>query len=270
VSLKLNKADDARIKDMLVFHRDLAQECQELLASVDSADKSRILHLTRSVAHEFIHVGLMAYQQQCKLSEICTAFEQATAFLTAAFSISEEHDSFQKRDGWPYMSFDTLLNLLPIFGTADCRATVARLAHSAFDFNETYDSVPISELPGVLAFMDVFRHFIHDGFWDEKAARDCEQACLSPTAARIESRDFRLRLSALKAVRDQRSDEWNRAIAEIVRIHKLEATRGEYKLRDDAFICLPALALAQIGRRSGMTCVASSPYLPLQLLDHTR
>jgi len=168
------------------------------------------------------------------------------------------------------MSFDTLLNLLPIFGTGACREVVANLSRRAFDFNRNHDDTPFTELPGVLAFLDLFRRHIHDGFWDERSYRECEQACSSPTASKIESRDFRARLFGLKAVVDKRVDDCNKTIGELVASHKQESLRGEFKLLDDAYICLPALALVQLGHHSGMECTVSSPYLPLKLLEYGR
>jgi len=87
VALSLNKAHSDRIRENLDFHRDLAEKCRELLRTTDPADVARVLHFKRSIAHELIQVGRMAYQPERPLGEVGEAFGQATTFLTDAFAI---------------------------------------------------------------------------------------------------------------------------------------------------------------------------------------
>ena len=167
------------------------------------------------------------------------------------------------------MDFDDLLNLAICFGTAEQRQEVARIDKRCHwsDWRLPDQKPEDSPDAAMVTYMEILKRYAAGEALDQEGCRLCLHFCESPKAPKRAVVEVRPRLEALIALDRGDAATWNAHLARVIAPHKNEALRGEFKLLPQAFICLSALALAQLGREWGLTCTVDSPYLPLQLLE---
>jgi hypothetical protein len=95
---------------------------------------------------------------------------------------------------------------------------------------------------------------------------ECKELCTKKNATKSEKTVTLPKLECLWALANKMESAWNERLDEICNHHKQQAMRSEIKYDAEACLCLPALALAYLGRKQGLGCTVKSLYMPLQVL----
>lgn len=173
---------------------------------------------------------------------------------------SERYD-LPTEEEWDPRDFEKAFHLAICFGGPEERRTAAGLPEGL------YIGEPDDDQPPLLGYLTLLKQHVTGGTPDSMLLAQLIKCCRSDTASKHARKSILPRLQGLRALQTGSQDIWRQSIEGLVRDHEWEATKGEFRLLFDGFLCLPALALAQLGKERGMSCTINSAYLPLVLLE---
>jgi hypothetical protein len=266
MGLQLNRATDARIKELVEEGINSVVESENELAAIPKNQTKDIAWRSRWLASEHKGIGLMMYQQQLDRWQIV---EHLTAAATHQLRRYALVSSPTEKGDRSWSQFDEALNLMIAFGTPEQRIAAARIAKEYYWKDWSGRPIPAEQSSDArcVAYLELLKNFAASGQFDAESCRQVKEFCLSNKSSRVEKLEILPRLQALEAVHLRDEAAWNAALEALVRYHRGEALRGEMQFHHDAFMCLPGMALGRLGLEHRMTCTVNSPYLPLHLLE---
>jgi hypothetical protein len=271
MGLRLNKLADDRILESLPHTVRRIETSNAWLTQNPSPDIQKLIRCHEGLAQNHLDAGLRLYQLERNHDEVAAHLHSAARHAIAYFQLLQKPSESEMRQ---FSQFEQLLNLLICFGTAEMRNAAGGIPKEIYHFTtgshykESYAPSPPEE--GIIEYLEILKNVAGGKHWDESAYQHAQMMCRDEKATRRERVVTLAKLGAVWAEVHGNSDIWNQKITEIVTEHKQVAMRGDWKHDINAFICLPGLAMAQLGRQRGLTCALQSPYLPLDLLQRIK
>ncbi len=253
---KLNKVADDTWKETLAANRSRIAELSARGPRSDQpADVERWRH---AVGDRACDAGLILYQQEGDAREIRALMRTAAEHLLAEHLGRGEPGPTDDRS--PQL-FKKTVDVIIAFGTPEQRRALPGVRASQYRHPLRPEDEPLAQLVALLA------RFAGGQPLDMDACRSLEARCEAAQAPKWD-RAFHLpNARGLRAVAEGDARAWNDAVARLVKAHEEESKKGEYRKSELSLMCLPALALAQLGRERGLTCELRSEYLPLAVLE---
>lgn len=249
MGLRLNDISDAASRRAL---DDESEWLAELLAASGSRDAE---YLGRLAKAQF-EVAAHTYQLQGARSEVVAGFRASAAAWLEHYETVGAPIANETRNVWEFLR---ALDLVVAFGSREDRRRIgsinkSKYLHPVREANVAVGLV-VSLIQGVclsdsLQGIDPVITTVRHGTTPEHARRT-----LTPI------------IGGLTALFSRDQAAFQRAVAEAVEAHHIEARRGEYRLLAEGFVCLDALMLLRLGEEHGVYAALDSPYLPAALLE---
>jgi Immunity protein 49 len=203
-------------------------------------------------------IGLTLYQQEGASDEIRKYMKAAAEYFFQEHELRSLPAENECRNPW---SFKTLIEIVVCWSEAE-RQRLVRLQPSQ------YRNPCHQETECLAQYLLLLTAFVTSPKTDVERYLAFEQRIsLNAKASKDELQTLLPGIQGLRALVEGNPKNLNTEIAALVKAHEQEAQKGEYKLSTEGFICLPGLALAQLGLDRGLACDVQSAYLPLELLD---
>ncbi len=254
--VKLNRISNQAVQENLEHtSRRLRTMLAEPAPTQNSAALERYFD---AIGKDSIDVGLMMYQQEFPCDAIRSHLARGGKYLLSAIRHRGRPRPDEHRSPW---EFEKVVNLVVCFHTQDVWTTAAEVQ----EWQYRHPAYP--EDQRVADYLEMLKRFVNGTPLNAFTYQQLETYCASDIASREEFVFLLPKLRGLRALEAGDGSTWNRAIADLVEAHEIEAQRGEYRLLPDGFMCLPALMLVELGRERGLACLVKSPYLPLSVLE---
>jgi hypothetical protein len=267
MGLRLNKITDERVLENLPHTSGMIETSKQWLSSNPAGEINKVIDCHWGLAHNYSELGYALYQQERPITEVRAHLRSAAEHALARFQLLELPSDRELRE---FADFERLLNLLICFGSEEMRQRAASIPKDIYHFTEgAYyrDSYrPHPPQLGIIEYLELLKQVAAGNAWDEVAFQRSKALCLAPKATKSERIATLPKLEAVRAALHEDAETWNRSIGDIVERHKQIAQRGDWQYDREAFVCLPGLAMAQLGMQRGLACDTKSPYLPLALL----
>lgn len=253
--LTLNQIEEKQAQDNLEWTRELLQEVR---ARPLSPDPRQCQHFHETVGSLSLQLGLTAYALEREADEVHTYLCDAAEHLTQSLVLLAPPELDTHRNPW---KAEQILDLVACFGSAQNRAAIAALRADQLRH-------PVRPEHDALArYLDVLRAHIAGARLDTAALSAVVLSCESPHATKEDRLFLQPGAQGLTALEAHDTASWNHALAQILTSHGQEARDGDLALLSDGFVCLRALMLAKLGVERGLSCHATSVYLPVFLFD---
>ena len=251
--LVLNKLDNDIIMEFL--DSSIARLQKMFGPLIASAGTEQYYHV---VGTNSLDIGLIFYQQERKQEEIRKYLSQAGEAMIREHKLRTYPESNTYRHIW---SFKQAIHLTVCFCTPQWRPNAAIIKEWQYRHPSDPDDDTLS------LYLEALKPFIMGENLNENICQRVGERCLLDTASKEEYLLVLPEVQGLMAIEQKNLRSWETSIDALIKTHEKEAKRGEYRRDIEAFICLPALMLVQLGQEKGMTCKMKSPYLPLTLLN---
>jgi hypothetical protein len=256
VGLRLNKVSDEIALESLEHSMSILTKLLE--RGPRSSNIHDIENYYDAVGDTSCDIGMTLYQQQEDPHEIRVHLARAADFTLRKHACRPEPAPNTSRSPW---FFKKAAELVICWGDVEKRRALATI------HPWQYRNPPHPEHDGLAEYLELLVRFLAEQRLDVEMCFRLEERLASNTASKDDRQLLLPFARGLHEAMEGSSSRWNDAIAEIVKAHEIEAKKGEYKRSANGFMCLPGLALAQLGLERGLTCSIRSIYLPLQLLE---
>jgi hypothetical protein len=261
MSLKLNKvADNIIIEDIEYRETGLA----ELLAEPEGSKvRSNARRYARAIGNEAFELGTSYYQQQRKDEEVIDKLSLAGRFQIEEISL---RDTSGPKESWSPLEFERAYGLALCFGSSDTLSLAKQITPEQIFSGLREDEHKVFQLS--YEYVLLLKEFVELDHLNVSRLQETLANCQSDRAAKFDSVNTAAKLVALKSIADRAADPWNKSLATLVTEHKNESLHGDLQRLSQAFIAIPALLLAKLGRtKAGMECLVKSDYLPLRIIS---
>lgn len=256
MALKLNKIDDATIRDDIANNRD--RVAKFLAAEPKSPMRRDPVRYSRRLADAELELGLELYQQEGQASEIRHWLGLAGKEFFNLLAIDQRDAVLSP------LEFEKALALAICFCPPSVSEGAAEIPMKKF----FADPQSLEFYSVLVRYLDLLRAFLAAGKLNYSGSKDLEAECTRADAGRFDSQVTLAKLRALKAVDEGDVARFNQSLITLIEDHENEVKHGENQRSTRGFICLPALMFAHLAAARRIICAVKSPYLPLHLLNH--